>query len=424
MKKIVFTLIVLILAPTLYASETNRKPAEVFTLTTLLKKAYESNGALRAKQHDFEAEGALIANKATLDDPMLGYSGLKRGNLTQFITVSQKIKFPTKYIFAGNAQSAREDIAKAEYLKEKLNLKKKVISLYFKLYTTQKIIDLTQANMSAVREFARIAEKKYASGSAKQTDTMKAHVELTNLELELLQLKQAENTIQNEIKAVINDSSFPDVILYQKNLETPEPNLNVIKKDIHLLVQALQENSPGLKSQKEKVELAHWEKTLAHTDYLPDFELRYQQRIAGEPMDSKIYSVSFTIPLWFWNKSSAASATTSKKDAEESRYVDMTQKLIAKVRNLENRVQTQYKTIKIYETSLIPQAQSSYNSSKSAYRASTVSFLDLLESERALYQVKNGFFKVLNQYVEDLTELEAELGVEVSNFDKILQKEE
>ena len=105
--------------------------------------------------------------------------------------------------------------------------------------------------------------------------------------------------------------------------------------------------------------------------------------------------------------------------AQEYKVKDTKLKLIADIKDLKGRVSTGVKTLEIYQTSLIPQAQGSYNSSRSAYQADKTSFLDLLDSERSLYRVKTDYYQSLRQYVSALCILERELGFSVSNLDSV-----
>jgi len=178
--------------------------AEVTSLQEVLELAYQNSPSISASQKMLEAEELLVGSEATLDDPMIGISNLDRNARTLYATVSQKIKFPLKYFFQAKMQSARAEAFRALLDLEKLNVREQVVSLYFSIYSAQKIIQLTKANMESVKEFARVAEKKYAAGKSPQSDSMKAHFELTQLELELIGLKQEEDAIQERLTATVS----------------------------------------------------------------------------------------------------------------------------------------------------------------------------------------------------------------------------
>ena len=388
------------------------------SLSELIELAYKNNPGISATKHVAEAEESLITSKATLEDPMVGVSNLDRGMRTQYGTITQRVRFPIKYYLQAKAQSSRAGSFKSKFDMQKLETREQVATLYYAIYSSQKIIQMTQANMQAVKEFARVAEKKYAAGKSPQGDSMKAHFELTQLELDLIRLNQEEEALQDKLKALLNDQSFKRLDLSRLELGAPKFDPNKIKNSMPDLATSLQNNSTIIKGEVHMLKEAEYMSSLSKWEYAPDFQLQYQQRIAGEPEDSKIYSIGVTIPLWFWKKSSEASAASARRIAQEFKVTDMTQKLIAKVKDLNGKVKTGSQTLSIYETSLIPQAQGAYKSARAAYQANKTSFLDLLDSERSLYRVKTGFYQTLKQYVGHLSELETQLGFTVSNLDQ------
>lgn len=390
--------------------------AEAKSLEEVLALAYKANPEIQSSEYELEAEKSLVGAKATLDDPVVGFSTLKRNMRTKYISISQKIEFPAKYILEAKAQKSHAKSFESKLRLKMLEIREQVVSLYYGLYSIQKIIQLTKSNMQAVREFARIAEKKYAAGNSSQGDSMKAHFELTQLEVELIKLNQQEQALQSQMKAVVGDSSWDDLDLNLQKLTVPKFKRTLIHDNVDGLSKQLKESSPKIKSESHKFKAAQFMSSSAKWEFAPDVQLQYQQRISGDPEDSKIYSVGLSIPLWFWKKGAMASAASSRKLAQKFRLEGTTLKLIANIKDLIGKVETGSKTLKIYETSLIPQAQGAFNSTRASYRASKTTFLDLLDSERSLYKVKSGFYKTLQQYIKNLSQLEKQIGFSVSNL--------
>ncbi len=385
-------------------------------LPELIDLAYKNSPSIAASRSMAEAEDSLVSAKATLEDPMLGISTLDRNMRTQYGTITQRVRFPVKYYLQAKIQQSRAESFKARLAVEQLEVRSQVTTIFFAIYSAQKIIQLTQANMQAVKEFARIAEKKYAAGKSPQGDSMKAHFELTQLELDLIRQTQEEEALQDSLRAVIGDATLARLELADQNITPPRVSSSGIASSLAALTSELHDKSPVIQSEVHLLKEAEYLGSLYKWEYAPDLQIQYQQRIAGDPEDSKIYSVGITIPLWFWKKSSEASAASAKKLSQEFKVTDATQKLAAAVKDLNGKVMTGSKTLNIYETSLIPQAQSAYKSARSAYQASRTSFLDLLDSERSLYRVRTGFFQSLRQYVSQLSQLEARLGYSVSDL--------
>lgn len=386
------------------------------SLSKLIQLAHKNNSGLLASHKWVESENELVFSEGTMEYPMVGVAGLDSNRDGQHASITQNFKFPFKYYLQAKSQSSRVRNFNSRLQMERFEVRSQIVSLYFSIYSAQKIIQLTEANMQAVKEFARVAEKKYSAGKSPQSDSMKAHFELTQLELDLLRLVQEEEALQENLKSVINEPLLKRIELANRAIVPPEFHANKITNMQKDLVLSLQNQSPILIAEKYALKEAEYRSVLAKWEFAPDFQIQFQQSISGNS-DLKAYSLGLTIPLWFWKGSAEVSAAAAKRIAQEFMLYDKTQKLTAKVRDLIGKVQTEAKALAIYETSLIPQAQGAYKSARAAYQASQTSFLDLLDSERSLYRVQIGFFQTLKIYVGHLSELEAKLGLSVSNLE-------
>ena len=339
-------------------------------------------------------------------------------NETKYVTVSQKIEFPTKYY---SRYKARDYSARGKmnaYEEKKYSLRQKVITLYYSLFTVQKKIELTRANIEAVKEFARVAENKYASGKSNQTDSMKAHFELTKLELDLIRLSENEKSLSYELESIINPQASLAINLESLLLKAPNIENSEFLAVENTLYETSISNSPAIKKELNLLKKSERLSDVEKWNFAPDFQFQYQQRYAGEPEDSQIYSVGFSLPLWGWKQKASYDAARNKVSSQryslEKTKLDIKSKLLG----LKEKVISDRKILKVYETSLIPQAQAAYNSTRAAYRANKLGFLDLLDSERSLYSVRTSYYESLNQYVDRLTRLESNLGMVISDLSK------
>lgn len=384
----------------------------------LLELAYKNNPGIQSLSEEWRAEKELVKPRQTIDSPVIGYSELDRGLETHYVTISQKIKFPTKYSYESKIQRRRALGVKSQYEAKKLEVRQQVLSLYYSIFSLQKVIQLTEANIQSVREFARVAEKKYAAGRSSQSDSMKAHFEQTQLELDLISLKQEESGAQSRIKALVNEPTLNRIELGELDLRPPLSLGGANKESDSELKKEIEKNSPVFESENQKLLEVNHKKSLAQWSYIPDLQVQYQHRISGQPEDSKIFSIGLTIPLWFWKEQAEVRAASRKVEAQRLKLQDTVLQIVANVKDLKERVLAGKKTLKIYQTSLIPQAQGAFNATRSAYQANRTSFLDLLDSERSLYRVKTGYYRAFRRYMNDLGELEKQLGQEISNVSR------
>lgn len=388
------------------------------SLDEVLNQALSKNANLKSEAEKVKAEDSLVSAKATLEDPSIGISKMDRGMETTYFTVSQGIRFPLKYYYQAQIQKEKYKAVKAELSLKEFELRSKVISKYYELFSLQKRIQLTEANMQAVREFSRIAERRYAAGKSAQSDSMKSHFELTQLELELLRFKEEEDALQAELKALLNDPEKEDFQLTKSELSEPNFKDESLNKSISELKQLLEDKSPQIKAEQHRLNSMKKESSLAKWEFAPDFQLQYQKRFEGQPEDAEVFMVNMSIPLWFWKKGSEASAASSKALAQEYKLRQEVDDTLAEVQSLLTKIRNNQKSLAIHKTSLIPQAQGAYNSSKAAYRANKSGFLDLLDSERSLYRVRNSYYQSLSMFVNNLVKLESLLGFSVSSFEE------
>ena len=384
-------------------------PASASELARLLELAYQNNSDMKAAGFMVSREKSLLVAGVTPDDPMLGFANLERRGVTRYGVLTQNLRFPLKYHWQYRIHKNRIERQKSHHRMKKFEVRGQVLSLYYSIYSMQNIIGITRANIRSLKESARIAEKKYASGQSSQGDSMKAHLELTRLELDLLNLIQEEEALQARLKSVVNSRQWtkldfahktPPIPRYRDKQETKSQEAPLLRKEFFMLQEARVADTK-----------ARWE-------FLPDIQLQYQWRLSGEPMDSRIYSVKMVFPLWFWKKGTQAAAAAAYKRAREYRFNHEEQKLNAQIRDLKGKAKTNAKALKIYTTGLIPQAQGAYRLAKATYRANKASFLNLLDSERSLYRVQTGFYRSLTAYVTSLVRLESVLGVVVSNWEE------
>ena len=168
---------------------------------------------------------------------------------------------------------------------------------------------------------------------------------------------------------------------------------------------------------QKMLEEAETRQTLAGYSYAPDFMFSFQKPFTNSPPDAYSIGVEVSVPLWFFAKQSSEVAMASARAREaEKNLAKATRETQAETKSLSVRVETYEKLIRIYETSLIPQATSALNSSRAAYGAGRAPFLELLDSERSLYSIRITYYQTLAKFVEAMTRLEVVAGRPISSL--------
>ncbi len=383
--------------------------AEPLSAAQALARAFAENSEIGAFQARADAEASLIPSKYWLSSPKVGLMHeskmsnmqLEMGPMSSW-TFSQEVMFPLKYFAMGGAQSAKAEVARQELLERKLEVRQRVLTTYYGLYTSNRMLDLLEAQKETLREIARIVEIRRATGAVPQQDEMKTHVEQTKIENEILLQRQEVTELQAKLAALLNWDPAQILTLPKEELASPK------------LTKPIQEMSSQALSQSKRVARdqailneTEYEKQNAKYSYFPDFILNYRKPFTNSPSNAYAASIEMTIPLWFFAKQTSEVAAASARALEAEKNLETTKRNTqADAHAMASKVETYAKLLKIYETALIPQAASTLNSSRSAYSAGKVGFQDLLDSERSVYSTRMSYYQTLAKFVESVSELE------------------
>lgn len=392
--------------------------AQPLTLDHALVHAMQSNPEVLSTNAQANSEQSRAGAGYSLESPRIGLMREKNMNLMEqnmgpmnLWFVSQEFKFPTKYFLLASAQKFKASASRQGAIAKKLEVRRKIISQYYGLFSSRRILELFNAQRETLREMARTAEVRHATGNVMQQDEMRAHVEQTRLETEIIMADEEQIAMSTMLNSLLNQEAQTEIELPK---ELPVPKLIVTGNQIRDLAAS---NSKQIKKAQEMVNEAEAKSQIAKWNYAPDFMISFKKAYSSAPSNNYSVELSMTLPLWFFmkekNESSAASAMllSAHEDLEQTlRDTD------ANIKSLASKVASHEKLLKIYETSLIPQASTSFSSGQSAYRTGKTGFLDLLDSERALYMVRIAYYRTLAQYVEYIAQLEEIVGTQLSSL--------
>lgn len=392
----------------------------VLTLEEAVSHALGANPELASEQAQVNAEKDAIRAESWLADPKLGL-GRQAGMsfMEQDVgpmntwSISQDFRFPTKYFLLASAQRARTKGAMEDLLARKLEIRRKVIASYYALFANERTLTLLEAQKQTLRQIARLAEARHATGGVPQADEMKAHLEETRIEDEILLADERREEIEAGLNALLDQEASGRIELPQA--DPPVPKLEVEPSEIQGLAHR---SARHILHRRFLLEEARARQSLARSDYLPDFSLSFEQAYGPTSFAGNYaFGIELSVPLWFFARQSSETAAADQKLIAAEKSLDgMMRDTHAEVRALTSRVQDHAKLLRIYQSALIPQASTTLSSSRSSYQSGRTTFTDLLDSERSLYSIEVAYYQALAQYVENLASLEEKVGTSLSSL--------
>jgi len=389
-------------------------------LKQLIEEALTSNPELTAHQEGLKVYGERPAQEGALEDPRLtiGVMSLpvdtfdfnQEDMTTKQVELMQRLPFPGK-LGLKKEMATKEYLAASQGVEEKkLEIIKKVKTLYFDFYFVNKALEVTEKNRELLGTLTKITETKYSVGEGIQQDVLKAQVELSKVVEESITLKQQKETIKAELNSLLNrlpQSPLPD---------PPEIEITPASLSLEKLQEIALTKSPRLKRLAQMIEKNKVAYSLAKKDYYPDFDVAVSY---GQRNDSRLVdradmvsaTVSIPLPLWYKNKQDKkVEETHCSVNVAQAEHVAAKNEIFYRIKDLTAKEEKQKALLDLYRRGIIPQARQSLDSAIAGYRVNKVDFLTLLDNRMTLYNYEVFYHQTLADYEKNLAELEEVTG--------------
>jgi len=395
---------------------------ETLVLSDLIQEALEQNPQSRAAYEEWQASLQRIGQAKGFPDPILSYAHFgqsvetRLGPQTDKISVSQRIPFFGKLSQKGKVAERNSSIKEAVYEKVRADIILGVKEAFFSLYWFEKAITIRQEEREVLRRLSRIALRKYETDQASQQDILKAQLEISRVSERILALEQGERAVGTKLNALLNrpaDSSFGrigTVDILHINFGPQE------------LLEWAKQGRPELRQAQHSIAKFEESLKLAKKNNWPDFNIMVDYIFIGKgttthPEDGRnawMGGIGINIPLWRGKYKAAEAEAAVSINASRKRYENIHNDTNARINELYLELKTYEDQISLYEHSLLPQAEQSLKASEAGYISGHTDFLNLLESERMILQIKTGLYKTLSDFRKSLARLERLVGQDLT----------
>lgn len=387
-------------------------------LDSLLQAAERANPSLRAARLRAEARALEERQASALPGPTVQGIGhayptvTARGPQRSQWQVRQSIPFPGKRKLRGEVAvlGARAAEADAEAIAQDLAFK--IETAYYELYRVQRRDALIRAFEEELRQFEAAATTRYEVGDGSQQAILKAQIERGQLEVQREHLRaERHSTLQSLARLTgRTDLEAPD-----RPVEVAAPS--ELGKGSEM-VEAVAENRPEANALRRRIEQAETEIALAQRAFWPDFTVgaEYTDVRRGDltptmtGRDAFKLSVGLRIPLWWGKQQARFDQAQVERRRVEAELDDFRLHVRAEVSDLREQLRRQQRQLTLLDERLLPQAETSLEATLSAYRAGQTDFLDLLDAERTLFQLRMDYEDTHARALQTAAAMERALG--------------
>ncbi|MDD2878950.1 MAG: TolC family protein [Rhodoferax sp.] len=389
------------------------------TVESLLALAKANNPDYTSMRHESQAANERVTMAGALMDPKfrIEWMDITKGD-SQSPTLWPNETGSTKYTFMQDlpwwgkrdlkraiaVQEAQAVDGKAQGTWSMLAAKVKTTHAqrYF-IYHTKK---LTQELLDLTNRLANVAQVRYAGGLAMQQDAIRAQVEQTAMQTELVALDGEARQVDARLNALLaRPSNAP--------LTAPEI-LPVLPAEAKLNADALMarvySSNPQLFSEEARIKAAELSRELAVKNRYPDFTLA----ITPTQMQSRIREWSLmlemNIPLQQGTRRAQEREALAMLNAAQTRRAAVANQVASDLSENLVGIDAAQRTERLAKTSLLPLAELTFQAALAGYENGKLDFATLLDAQRQVRQAKQSQLKAQLEAQMRLAEVENLIG--------------
>lgn len=385
------------------ARATERSP---LLLGDLYSQVERANPRVAAARSLVRAAQARVPGASRPPDPQLqlgfmnytipGLAPMPILGMTQ-LQLMQMLPLGGKLALAGRAASAQASATAFRAEDVSWELRNEVAMAFYDLYATDRGLYVARETLRLLQDIAAIAEAMYRVGEGRQTDVLRARVEIARMAEDTLRMQAMRQSMTARLDALLDRGpsaeigapalpAFPDSIPTRAWLDS-------VARDTRPMIRA------GL----DDVRAADASARLARKEIIPDLQVgvQYAQRgseMGTERMGSLMLGAS--LPIFARSRQlqmrveadamkQMAQADLAEMRAETRGKIGETYAALTRARSL----------ARLYRTTVLPQADATVTSALASYRVGSVDFMTLLDARMTV-----------NKYHQELSALDADQG--------------
>jgi len=410
-------------APAVSLAAQAAETGEPLTLSESVAWAVEKNPEIQLLRDRLQVVSARAKQAPYLEDPQIAFQlgGVPLSTPTSFnqadtnsIGIRQMLPFFGKLGLKEKIAQQEEKVAAQELRAKEREIVSMVKTAYADLFMAQRAIEILREQLEIMRTIIGTTESRYRVGRVTQQDVFKAQLELSGVMNQLIVAEEESNAATVKLNTVMYR---PPRTAIQVAADLTLPDVASTASGLDELALA---NRPELRGAEEEIGRSERMYELADKNRkFPDFMLGWDyMRMPTEMKQKDRYAamVNITIPFSPWTigkrnyevEETLAEIRAAKSNRDAIRNITLRQ-----VGELQSKVLAAKRSVQLYRDGLLSQAELSFRSALTAYQTGRVEFVNLLEAQRALREVRMGYYKTTVSFLQNLAELERAVGREL-----------
>lgn len=398
-------------SPIRHTAAATAEPAGPLDLRSALALALRFNPGLSSASREREAGDAAVVQAGAWPNPVFEaqVEDLRRGNRTTTLQLSRPIELGGKRAARVTAAERARDQAASALLARRSELRASVITMFFELLAAQERLRLAQDSVGLAETATRTAANRVAAGKVSPLEESRARVAEAGIRVELLQAEGALRSARRQLAALWGN---PNPRFTQADGALDRLPADAAAADVEGRLSA----APVLRQARLEVERRQALSDLEQARRVPDVtvSLGAKRVPADEGMGSSrnqvVVGLSVPLPIFDTNRGNVAEALSREEKARDELAAAELQ-LGADAARATERLRSARATALTLQRDALPGAEAAYKAAARGFELGKFSFLEALDAQRTLFQVRNQHLLAVAEAHRAAAELDRLLGI-------------
>ncbi len=323
----------------------------------------------------------------------------------QEIILQQEIPFPGKRGLRGEIASREASMAERMSDATALEIDFEVKMSFYQYVGLIEIARVLGDEADLLRRMRDVAQVRYESGTAEQQDVLKVELTLSRL---------ADDATINRRDIAATCARLNELI--GRDAASPLPVPIWSAPDVSIIDRAALSDSalvhrPEIDGARQEIAMAEASRRLAKREYIPDFMLGVNYEFGADEEDWWELMAGINLPIWIGKRRAMVREAEAMQKSAEYRMQVETLRTLSEVEAATVRARAARERLERFENAILPQAEAAFASSEASYRTGRVDFLDYLDSERMLLEMRRDYAMVRADFGMQVAALERAVGL-------------
>ena len=387
---------------------------------SLLDYARARNPEYAAMRMEAEAAAERVYPAGALPDPMLrtelqnitNYPDGTNVNLlpsrvgsTKY-TLTQPLPFWGKRDLRREAAEAEVDVAKGRAGMTWTEQAARIKTAYAQYFAVGKLIGLNREVIDLIDRLDGITQARYAGGLAPQQDAIRVQVERTAMRGELIQMETEHHHAGARLNALLARPANSPLAAPERLRPLPA----AARLDYTALEERLRGRNPQLFADDARIRAAEKNRDLTYRNRYPDFAVGVSPIQMRNRVNEWELMLEFNLPLQQESRRSQEREAEKMIDVARARKDASANQLLADLAENLSALDAARRTEMLTQTSLLPQADLTFQAALAGYETGKVDFATLLDAQRQIRKAKQDVIRAQAEQQARLADIERLIG--------------